>query len=159
MALIKRYQKTTEITYWEGEIPLNYIYTVGRAGERFFREIMENGRIIGARCDNCKKTYVPPRIYCEDCFARLESNYVEVSTQGTVHTYMVCYRAMDGSPHEKPSIIAMVRLDGADGGLIHFLGEVEPEEVQIGMRVEAVFKEKDKREGSIFDIKYFRPIK
>ncbi len=36
------------------------------------------------------------------------------------------------------------------------MGEVDPEQVQIGMRVEAVFKEE--REGNIFDIRYFRPI-
>ena len=159
MALIERYQKVTDITYWEGHIPLNYIYTLGRAGEKFFREIMEKGRFLGSRCENCKKTYLPPRIYCEDCFARLEDNYVEVENRGTVYTYTICYRAMDESPHESPSIIAMIRFDGTEGGLIHWLGEVEPEDVRIGMQVEAVLKAKGERKGSLLDIKYFRPVK
>jgi len=39
------------------------------------------------------------------------------------------------------------------------LGEVDnPDELKIGMRVKAVFKEKKDREGSILDIKYFKPI-
>jgi len=31
MALIERYQKTTDIGFWEGQIPMSYIYTVGKA--------------------------------------------------------------------------------------------------------------------------------
>jgi uncharacterized OB-fold protein len=36
------------------------------------------------------------------------------------------------------------------------LGEIEPEQLRIGMRVQAVFKEK--RKASILDIKYFKPL-
>jgi len=42
-------------------------------------------------------------------------------------------------------------------GLVHRLGEVEPEEVEIGMPVEIVLKPKEERIGSILDIKYFKP--
>jgi hypothetical protein len=49
-------------------------------------------------------------------------------------------------------------LDGGDGGLVHRLGEVAPDELEIGMRVEAVFKPRAEREGSINDIRYFRPL-
>ena len=41
---------------------------------------------------------------------------------------------------------------------MHFLGEVEPDEVCFGLRVEAVFKDKAERKGSILDIAYFRPM-
>jgi len=54
--------------------------------------------------------------------------------------------------------MAFVRLDSTDGGLVHFLGQVEPDQVCIGMRVEAVFKDKADRQGSILDIAYFRPV-
>jgi uncharacterized OB-fold protein len=37
------------------------------------------------------------------------------------------------------------------------LGEVKPEELRVGMRVKAVFREE--RKASILDIKYFRPLK
>jgi uncharacterized OB-fold protein len=47
-------------------------------------------------------------------------------------------------------------MDGADTGLVHLIDEVEPERVKVGMRVEAVLAEE--REGTIMDIKYFRPI-
>jgi len=135
MALIERFQKTTDVGYWEGQIPMNYIYTVGRAGEKFFREIIA-GKLFGARCDSCKITYVPPRTYCEKCFARLEDSYVEVGTKGTVHTFTQCYETFDAIKKKEPSIVAVIRIDGTDGGLVHWLGEVDFEKVSIGMPVE-----------------------
>jgi uncharacterized OB-fold protein len=143
---------------WRGNIPIENLYTVGIAGERFFREIKDNGRFLGTHCPTCDLTFVPPRIYCENCFAKLDE-WVEIGTQGTVYTFTVLYEAPDGSRLEDPEIVALVELDGADGGIVHRLGEVAPEEVEIGLRVEAVFKPKSKREGSILDIEHFRPVK
>jgi len=40
---------------------------------------------------------------------------------------------------------------------MHKLGEVDPQQVAIGMEVEAVWKPEAEREGSILDIRYFRP--
>jgi hypothetical protein len=65
---------------------------------------------------------------------------------------------MDGSPLEKPRLMAFIEIGEADGGLVHDLGEVTPEEVFIGMPVEAVFKPAPERTGSITDILYFKPI-
>jgi uncharacterized OB-fold protein len=41
---------------------------------------------------------------------------------------------------------------------MHMLGEVDPNEVKIGMRVQAVWKPASERQGSITDILYFKPI-
>jgi hypothetical protein len=40
---------------------------------------------------------------------------------------------------------------------MHKLGEVDPDAVHVGLEVEAVWKPKAQREGSILDIEYFRP--
>jgi uncharacterized OB-fold protein len=157
MALIERYQRTPDITYWQGQIPMNYVYTVGRAGEKFFRELIK-GKIFGARCDGCNLTYVPPRTYCERCFERLEGYYVDVGTRGAVHTFTQCYENYDETRKESPTIVAVVRIDGTQGGLVHRIGEVDFEDVHIGMPVKAVFKAKKDREGSILDIKHFKPV-
>ncbi len=45
---------------WHGEIPVYAQYTFGIAGERFFREIKDNGRIMGAKCEKCNLVYVSP---------------------------------------------------------------------------------------------------
>ncbi|MFQ6058224.1 MAG: Zn-ribbon domain-containing OB-fold protein [Anaerolineae bacterium] len=146
----------TDTRPWFGDIPIESLYTVGIAGERFFREIKDRARFVGTCCQACDITYVPPRLYCERCFAQLD-DWVEIKPQGRVYTYTVLHTALDGSRLEEPEILAFVQLDDADGGLVHRLGEVSPDEVEIGMVVEAVFKSKDEREGSILDIEYFRP--
>jgi uncharacterized OB-fold protein len=51
--------------------------------------------------------------------------------------------------------VGLVRLDGADTVLMHFL--VDAADPEIGMRVEAVLKPKSRRIGSILDVEGFRP--
>ena len=62
------------------------------------------------------------------------------------------------SDKKEPVIMAMIRLDGTQGGVVHYLGEIKPEDVTIGMAVQAVLKPKKERKGSITDIKYFKPV-
>jgi uncharacterized OB-fold protein len=158
MGLAERHSSTADLTHWRGRIPVNYVYTVGRAGEKFFQGVV-NGKFVATECTSCNVVYLPPRTYCERCFARLEDNYLEVSPQGRVHTFTLCHKKLDGSKCDEPVLVAMVQIDDTDGGLVHCLGEVKPEEVYIGMPVEAVFKPKKQRKGSILDIKYFKPRK
>ena len=156
MSLLEKVDKLGKAIPWYGNIPIESRYTVGIAGERFFREVKDNARFLGTRCPHCDLTYVPPMVYCERCFTRLEA-WVKVASRGTVHTYTVLHIDLEGSPLAEPEIMAFVKLDGSDGGLVHRLGQVSPDEVEIGMTVEAVFKARGEREGSILDIEYFRP--
>ena len=146
------------LRHWHGHMEPEYAYTLGIAGERFFKEIKENGRIMGTKCKKCGRIYVPPKFYCEECFEKLEE-WVEVGTRGKVYTYTVVYLDGHGKKLEKPVIYAFIKFEGKFGGLIHRLGEVKPEEVEIGMPVEAVFKPHPERTGTINDIEYFKPIK
>ena len=65
----------------------------------------------------------------------------------------------DASRRKEPILVAVVEIDGASPlmGILHLLGEVEPEKVRIGMRVQAVWKQDGERTGAITDIRYFRP--
>jgi uncharacterized OB-fold protein len=141
-----------------GEIPVYGQYTYGLAGEKFFRAIKDNGKLLAAKCNNCNLIYLPPRIYCERCFDELK-DWVEAPNIGTVHTFCLANRDLAGNVLEKPIVVAMVKIEGFHGGLVHFMGEIEPEAVKIGMPIEIVFKPKNLRIGSIADIKYFRPLK
>ena len=100
---------------------------------------------------------MPPRIYCERCFEKLEE-WIDVGTKGTVHTFAVAYVDVDGSKLKQPTIYAMIKINGTNGGLVHRISEANPKDVKIGMQVEAVFKPEEEREGSINDIKYFKPV-
>ena len=131
-------------------------YTYGLAGEKFFREIKDNGRIMGAKCEKCNLLYLPPRIYCEQCFSEL-GEWQEIAGKGMIHTYTAAYVDLDGARLSEPVLLALVKFPGVYGGLVHRLGEMKPEEVEIGMPVEIVLKPKTQRIGSILDIKYFKP--
>ncbi|WP_218184355.1 Zn-ribbon domain-containing OB-fold protein [Aeropyrum camini] len=45
-----------------------YMFSAGQAQSRFLQGLRE-GRILGVRCPRCGRVYVPPRSYCEYCFA------------------------------------------------------------------------------------------
>ncbi|GAF83588.1 unnamed protein product [marine sediment metagenome] len=157
MSILEKVDKLHHVVAWRGDIPITSRYTAGIAGERFFREIKDNARILGTRCEACDLIYVPATMFCERCFAELDE-WVEVKSRGEVFTYTVLYRDLDGKRLARPAILAYVKLEGSDGGLVHYLGETDPEAVHIGLEVEAVFKDAVGREGSILDIKYFRPV-
>jgi len=140
----------------QGSIEIGYEWSAGIAGSRFFQEIRDNKRIMGTKCPKCGRVLVPPRIFCEECFVDVEE-WVEVSSKGELVTFGESYLGTDGSKLKEPWILGIIRLDGADGGLIHYIGEARPEDLKIGMSMEAVFNEK--RNGNIMDIKYFRPSK
>ena len=153
---VERSRLPEEIKHWYGDMICDYTYTLGLAGEKFFLGLKE-GKILGTRCPRCGAVWVPPSLYCPDCFEEL-TDWVEVSDEGTVFTFTVAHLGPDGKPLEEPEIYAFILLDGADGGILHKLGEVRPEEVYIGMRVKAVWAPEAERKGAITDIRYFKPV-
>jgi uncharacterized OB-fold protein len=142
--------------HWIGHMEADYVYTLGIAGERFFKEIKENDRIMGAKCPKCNVIYIPPRMYCEKCFEKLEE-WVDVGKRGIVHTFTIATIDINGEKLEKPTICALIKFDGVHGGIIHKIGETDT--VYIGMEVEAVLKPQNERKASINDIEYFKPAK
>ena len=156
MSLLDRMQHLDDALSWKGDMPTQGRYTAGIAGERFFRAIKDDGQFLATVCLDCDITYMPPRLYCEQCFAHLDE-WVEVEPAGHVYTFTVVHRDLDEQVLPEPRILAFVVLDDTDGGLVHYLDEVEPDEIYLGMAVEPVLKEKEERQGSINDIEYFRP--
>ncbi|NIM95995.1 MAG: DNA-binding protein [Anaerolineales bacterium] len=153
MSLMEGDPKT--LRSWLGEMPVTSRYSAGIAGERFLRAIKDEGKILGSNCDRCAVTYVPARQFCERCMDELD-DWVDVGTAGEVYTFTLLFKNLDGSPREEPDVIAFIRI--GEGGLIHRLDEIELDDLEIGIPVEAVFKPKSEREGSILDIAYFKPV-
>ena len=156
MSLLHRIQHAGDALSRKGDMPTEGRYTAGIAGEKFFRAIKDEGQFLATVCLDCDVTYMPPRLYCEECFAHLEE-WVEVGSDGHVHTFTVVHHDLDEQELPEPRILAFITLDDTDGGLVHYLDEIDPEEVYLGMPVEPVLKEQEDREGSIMDIEYFRP--
>ena len=87
------------------------------------------------------------------------SDYVPLQDTGIVNTFSLCYVTWDVQRIKEPEIPAVIEIDGASllHGILHKLGEINPQEVRIGMRVKAVWKPTAERIGAITDILYFRP--
>jgi uncharacterized OB-fold protein len=139
----------------DAPLDVRYEWDPGRAMGAFL-EGLRDGRIVATTCERCGRTLVPPRVFCERCF-RPTDGWADVPPTGTVQTFSVCHVTWDMRPLEEPELPAVIGLDSSDGGLLHVLGEVEPDEVEIGMAVEAVWRPREERSGSILDIAYFRP--
>ncbi len=158
MGILERITKNVDNKYWYPEndtFPVKNLYTAGVAGQKFFQELKDNAKIYGTTCAACKLTFVPAKLFCEQCFAELD-DWVDVGATGTVYSWTIAYKNKDGSKKETPTLLAAIRL--ADGLLVHWLGECSPEDVEIGMPVTAVFKDQGEREGSLLDIRHFKPV-
>jgi len=154
--MVDRIREKEEIFFVEGKVAIPYNYAVGKAGSKFLIQLRDNKKIMGLRCPTCNKVYVPPKSTCKDCFNLLDE-WVEVSDKGTLQTYAIVRQQNDAAqPMKAPFAYGIVQLDGADTGFIHLLGEVDFKQLEIGMRVQAVFN--DERVASVLDIKYFKPL-
>lgn len=120
---------------------------------------LKEGAILGAYCKVCRKTVVPPRVVCEWCFTPMD-HYVPLQDTGVVNTFSLCYVTWDMQRVKQPEIPAVIEIDGASPGhgIMHLLGEIDPQQVRIGMRVQAVWKPAEERVGAVTDIRYFKPI-
>jgi uncharacterized OB-fold protein len=135
---------------------LHYAWDTGVAMGRFLSEL-KNGRIIGRRCDRCQRVLVPPRMFCERCFRPTDA-WQHVKDTGTVNTFSESHIRWDAMRIGDPILVAVIEIDGSDqGGLLHYLDEVNLNDIRVGMKVKAVWKPAEEREGSILDIRYFKP--
>lgn len=145
-----------DVYVYEGQVYIPNTYSAGALGTRVLGSLRDKKRIMGMRCPECRRVYVPPRATCRDCFGKLE-DWVEIDGRGTLQSYTVVSERNSCQPVEPPLIYGIIALDGADNGFVHMLGGVEAEALRIGLRVEAVFR--NERKGSILDIKYFKPLR
>ena len=150
-----------ETKFLEGSVSLPYRWALGTVWTRFFEEF-KNKKIMGTRCPKCKRVLVPARKFCPRCFEDTPE-WVQVSDKGTIKTWSLLTFEYSGQPKPPPYLQGLIDLDGADTSFAHFIGGVDlsdiekvKEQIKIGTRVEAVWKEKP--EGNIYDILYFKPI-
>lgn len=143
-----------EVRRWDGEFPVRHRYTPGVAGTAFFTALRDRGVLLGSRCEACSYTYVPARLFCERCFAELAAD-AEVGPGGELVSFTIGFVGLEGEPLEDPETIGLVRLDGADSGLVHRVLDAD-EPLEIGERVEVVLRPEGEREGTILDIQGFR---
>lgn len=135
-----------------GDAPYNW--TTGRTAGRLLTEFRDNQRFVGFKCPKCGKVYAPAKDICGECYAALEEEAVEVGPEGEVVSYTIVREANPESPAEAPYTLGIVKMDGADTGIIALLLAGE-KDIAVGMRVKPVWNEE--RVGLMSDLKGFAP--
>jgi len=151
----RNYNELLMVTF---DVPMPYEWSVGLWGSLFFKEIRERGMLIGVQCHKCGKVYVPPRRVCGPCFEELH-DFIPLGDMGTIVAFStVNYPFMDpatGSQRPIPYTYGYIKIDGADNIFSHIINETDVSKIRVGMRVRAVFKNKEEMEGNINDILHF----
>ncbi len=97
-------------------------------------------RLVVQACAACKATRLPPAPICPECRCD-ESDWLEVPGRGTVYTYTTVHRPIAAS-QALPFVIAVIALDDAGGvRIISNLVGIEPETIEVGLRVEVVWED------------------
>lgn len=148
----------SEIPY---QLTLDYKHSYGPHYGRMFDELATRQRIIGSRCSSCHNVLVPPREFCDVCFAPTDL-YKDVSDAGKLQAFSIINLEFVGQTRTPPYVYGEVVLDGSATRLIHNIGGFDitkaKEILSIGMKVKAVWRPLDQCKGTLDDIEYFQPI-
>jgi uncharacterized OB-fold protein len=133
---------------------LEYPYTrsTGDVIGRFFAGLRER-RILGIRARD-GRVLVPPQEYDPETGEALDE-LVEVADVGVVTTWTWVSEPRAKHLLRRPFAFALVKLDGADTAMLHYVDAGDPDAMRTGMRVRARWK--DEPEGDITDIVCFEP--
>ncbi len=148
------YWSDSENMVQRGVIKLPYTWQAGETASYYLTQLRDEKKLWGKKCPKCKKVLAPPRMNCPYCTV-LTDEWVELSGEGTVDTFTIVHNETNIHPMKPPFAYALIKLDGADTGFLHVLGEVDMDKVTEGLRVKAVYA--DERAGLPTDIAYFKP--
>ncbi len=137
-------------------IRLEYHFTAGHATSRFLRGIAR-GKILGQRCVECGRVYVPSRGACPRCGVPTDQE-VEVADRGTVTTFCIVRIPSENLSFDPPYACAHILLDGADIPFFHVILGCDLEQVRMGMCVRAVWVAPEDYAPTLETIRYFQPI-
>ncbi|RMH74891.1 MAG: Zn-ribbon domain-containing OB-fold protein [Actinomyces sp.] len=137
-------------------IRIEYTYTPGRSLSAYLRA-MADKRILGDRCPVTGQVFVPPRGVSPVAGVPTEG-FVELPGHGYVESFNITRVPIPGRDDlHPPYVSAWIVLDGASVGFLGLVAECEPEEVRIGMQVEAVWLPDEELTMSARNIRWWRP--
>jgi uncharacterized OB-fold protein len=125
------------------EIVMPYTLTAGKAVGAFLAELADR-RILGSYCSSCATVRVPAQDFCGDCGA-----------ETTELRHLPGVGDLDSWTVTDQGVLALVRLDGAEVPFLHRIVGAEPEQLEPGLRVSAVWA--DEPRGHVLDLQGFTP--
>jgi uncharacterized OB-fold protein len=124
--------------------------TTGPVIGAFFTALRE-GFIVGSKASD-GRVLVPPAEY-DPVTAEALTEIVEVGNAGEVLTWAWVTDPQADQPLDRPFAWALIKLDGADTGLLHAVDAGAESAMSTGVRVTARWRAE--REGHILDIECF----
>src|SRR5699024_2667441 len=122
---------------------------------RYLRGLAQ-GRLLGQRCPECRKVYVPPRGACPtDGVPTTED--VELTDTGTVTTFCVVNVPFLGQQITPPYVAASIVVDGAASPFGHLVLWCAADEGRMGMRVRASWLPRAEWGHTLANIAHFEP--
>src|SRR5262245_48067710 len=134
------------------EIGFDYTRSLGPVLSEFMTALAGR-RILGSRSAD-GRVHVPPAEYDPVTFEP-PAELVPAGPVGTVLTWSWQPEPIDGQPLDRPFAWALIRLDGADTGLLHAVDAGSADAMHSGMRVRPRWAAQ--RAGHIRDIECFEP--
>jgi uncharacterized protein len=134
------------------EISFDYTRSLGPVLTAFMAGLGQR-QILGSRGAD-GRVYAPPAEYDPVTFAP-PRELVQVGPDGTVLTWSWQPEQREGQPLDHPFAWALIRLDGADTGLLHAVDSGSADQMHTGMRVRPRWA--DSPAGHITDIMCFEP--
>ena len=151
--------KTDDVIRVPFLMKMEYRYALGAHASRFFQELKDHGRLVGIRCPECERVYIPPRPVCGICFEET-SDWVPVSNEGVLVGATVVrlpfIDPMTGERRPVPYGMGIIRLDGASTAMYHFVEETDDAKLKVGRRVKARIRAH--RKGNMRDIECFELV-
>ncbi len=144
-----------DIRHWLHTIEQGYRYTAGPIGTKFLEGLRPVNYSPVSAC--VWQVINASQAFCQYDFAEIKE-LVEIAPVGILRTYTVVYEDSYGNKLPKPVIIGFIEFPGVTGGLVHYIINVEPGNVRVGLKVRPVFKPESERRGSITDIVGFEPV-
>ena len=134
------------------ELSFDYTRSLGPTLGRFMTGLA--GRtVLGARGAD-GRVYVPPLEF-DPVTGAAPTDFVEVADRGSVLSWTWAAEPLPGQPLDRPFAWVLVKLDGADTGMLHALDVPSPADVATGMRVQVRWTAEPV--GQIRDIVCFEP--
>jgi uncharacterized protein len=152
------------VTVVTTHLRLPFRYGSGVLASRF-ADAIRAGEIRGNHCPECELRYLPPRQVCPRCWVPCVG-WDPVADHGVVTTFVVVNVPFYGQDIAIPYVLAQILLDGTDQPISHLVAVpgsqdalvAPPGGARIGMRVRAVWREREDRQGFINDdIDRFEP--
>ena len=135
------------------ELGFTYTRSTGPVVGRFLTEL-RNRKIVGIKASD-GRVVVPPMEYDPNTAEEL-SEFVDVGEEGEIVSFAWIKQPREAHPSEQTFAWAMIKLDGADVPMVHWVRASQESDIRTGARVRAVWAEQTI--GFITDINGFELV-